>query len=148
MDVIFDIDGTLADVSHRVHHLRGPGRKDWPAFFAGMADDLPRTQIVTLARMLDAAGARLILCSGRYESHRRTTRDWLVRHAGDWLAGRPLYLRADGDQRADDVVKIELLQCMRLDGFDPVMAIDDRDRVVRAWRRAGLVCLQCAEGDF
>lgn len=148
MDVIFDIDGTLADVSHRVHHLSGPGRKDWGAFFAGMADDLPRTQIVTLARMLNAAGARLILASGRFESHRATTRGWLVRHAGDWLAERPLYLRPNNDHRSDDVVKLDLLQCMRLDGFDPVMAIDDRDRVVRAWRAAGLVCLQCAEGNF
>jgi hypothetical protein len=35
---VLDIDGVLADVSSRLHHLqRRP--KDWSAFFAGMADD-------------------------------------------------------------------------------------------------------------
>lgn len=148
MDVIFDIDGTLSDTAHRQHFLAGPGKKDWPAFFARMADDPPHPHIVTLARMLHGAGARLILASGRFERHRRTTATWLEKHAGSWLAERPLFLRADGDNRADDVVKVEYLAKMRSAGFDPVMAIDDRDRVVRAWRAAGLVCLQCAEGNF
>ena len=30
---IFDIDGTLADASHRLHHIQN-GNKDWDAFFA------------------------------------------------------------------------------------------------------------------
>ncbi|MGE0714481.1 MAG: HAD family acid phosphatase [Alphaproteobacteria bacterium] len=148
MDVIFDIDGTLSDVAHRRHLLAGPGRKDWAEFFRRMADDPPRPHIVTLARMLHGAGARLILASGRFERHRATTVAWLTTHAGDWLAERPLFLRADNDHRSDDVVKVEYLEKMRAAGFDPVMAVDDRDRVVRAWRAAGLVCLQCAEGAF
>lgn len=35
---VFDVDGVLADVSHRRHHLRG-GRRDWAAFFAAAAGD-------------------------------------------------------------------------------------------------------------
>ena len=33
---IFDIDGTLADISQREHHVRKQP-KNWKAFFAGMA---------------------------------------------------------------------------------------------------------------
>ena len=33
--VICDIDGTLADVQHRLHHLEGDP-KDWDGFFAEM----------------------------------------------------------------------------------------------------------------
>jgi len=33
MIYIFDIDGTLADVSHRLHYITGE-TKDWDAFFA------------------------------------------------------------------------------------------------------------------
>ncbi len=34
--VIFDIDGTLSDPTHRLHHVKG-GAKNWPAFFDEMA---------------------------------------------------------------------------------------------------------------
>ena len=44
--------------------------------------------------------------------------------------------------------QIELLEQMRLDGWDPGMAFDDRSRVVKAWREAGIPCAQVAEGDF
>jgi phosphoglycolate phosphatase-like HAD superfamily hydrolase len=36
--VIFDIDGTLADVSERIHHVRKKP-KNWNAFSQGMAQD-------------------------------------------------------------------------------------------------------------
>ena len=50
--------------------------------------------------------------------------------------------------RADDILKIELLDQIRADGFSPIMAFDDRDRVVAAWRAAGVPCAQVAPGDF
>jgi len=40
--VIVDIDGTLADVQHRIHHIKGPGKKNWIKFFRGAPDDQPR----------------------------------------------------------------------------------------------------------
>jgi FMN phosphatase YigB (HAD superfamily) len=40
--VLFDIDGTLADVGHRVHLLKPEreGGKDWDAFFDAMDSSL------------------------------------------------------------------------------------------------------------
>ena len=57
-------------------------------------------------------------------------------------------MRAAADFRDDSVIKLELLAQMRADGFDPVLAFDDRDRVVAAWRSAGIRCLQVADGAF
>ena len=65
-------------------------------------------------------------------------------------------MRAAGDYRADDIVKRELLATIRADGFEPVIAIDNRQRVVDMWREEGLICLQAADparsrmtaGDF
>jgi hypothetical protein len=37
MFVVFDLDGTLASIEHRRHHL---DRKDWKAFFAACVDDV------------------------------------------------------------------------------------------------------------
>ena len=53
--VIFDIDGTLADVSERIHHLRKKP-KNWDAFFEGMAQDKAIRSIVRLCNILYASG--------------------------------------------------------------------------------------------
>ncbi len=45
--VIFDIDGTLADNSHRQHFLEG-GKKDWKGFFDAMVDDQPNINVLRL----------------------------------------------------------------------------------------------------
>lgn len=37
---IFDIDGTIADLSHRLPHIQKEP-KDWDAFFGCVADDAP-----------------------------------------------------------------------------------------------------------
>lgn len=57
-------------------------------------------------------------------------------------------MRRAGDHRGDDIIKLELLTQIKADGFDPIMAFEDRSRVVRAWRSAGIPCAQVAEGDF
>ena len=46
---IFDMDGTLSDPSHRLHHL--DGEKDWKAFHDGMIDDAPNEGVVELAAL-------------------------------------------------------------------------------------------------
>lgn len=145
MDVIVDLDGTLADCTHRLHHIRGRGRKNRDAFFAGCHLDRPNDVVVALVHAL-VKEHRVIYCSGRPERTRRATEQWLADHVG--IAAPRLYMRGDHDRRADDIVKRELLHRIRADGFDPRLAIDDRSRVVQMWRSEGLVCAQVAEGDF
>jgi hypothetical protein len=55
---------------------------------------------------------------------------------------------ADGDYRADDIVKEEFLDRILADEYGTQRVFDDRDRVVTMWRRRGLVCCQVAEGNF
>ena len=40
MDIIFDVDGTLMNISHRRHHLEG-SPKNWDAFRRDAVDDTP-----------------------------------------------------------------------------------------------------------
>lgn len=51
---LFDIDGTLSDLTHRLHHIQKEP-KDWNAFFDGCGDDAPIKHIVNLAISLDDA---------------------------------------------------------------------------------------------
>jgi FMN phosphatase YigB (HAD superfamily) len=106
--VIFDIDGTLADVSERIHHVRKKP-KNWNAFFQVMAQDKAIHSVVRLCNILYASGIRIILCSGRSEEHRPETVQWL---ADKSVNSHELKLRRDGDRRSDAVVKREMWQAL------------------------------------
>ena len=140
--VIFDIDGTLADVSERIHHLKKKP-KDWNAFFGGMAQDKAIHSMVRLCNILYSSGLRIILCSGRSEEHRDETVQWLAEKGVHY---HDLLLRKDRDRRSDTLVKREMLA--GIDKNQILFVVEDRSRVVEMWRSEGLVCLQCAPGEF
>lgn len=142
---LFDIDGTIADCSHRIHHITEKTPKDWKTFFAACHLDKPIYHVITLVTDLINARAEIVFVSGRSDQCRLETKEWLERFG---LPSGPLYMRKEGDHRDDDIIKIELLAQLRADGFEPIMAFDDRNRVVAAWRSAGVPCAQVAEGDF
>lgn len=141
---IFDIDGTIADLSHRLPHIQKTP-KDWDAFFAACPDDVPIIHTIKLAIDLALAEARIVYVSGRSDQCRPETEAWLRHHA--LPAGR-VYMRQAGDHRPDHEVKVELLNQLRADGLVPVMAFDDRNSVVKMWRGLGIPCAQVADGDF
>jgi phosphoglycolate phosphatase-like HAD superfamily hydrolase len=139
---VFDIDGTIADCSHRIHHI---GNKDWRAFFAACGDDTPIAHIIGLARDLASSGKRIIYVSGRSDECSEQTARWLDEH--DLPVGRK-YMRKAGDHRPDNIVKAELLDQLIADGYRPIMAFDDRNQVVKMWRERGVPCAQVAAGEF
>lgn len=141
---IFDIDGTLANCEHRLHHIQKKP-KDWTAFFAAVTHDEPIGAVIKLARELSLGDGLIVFVSGRSSECREATEHWIRQHV---RVSGPLYMRKAGDYRNDDIVKLELLAELRRDGFEPIMAFEDRARVVKAWREAGIPCAQVAEGDF
>ena len=143
---IMDIDGTIADLTHRRVHVETKP-KSWPAFHAGCVNDKPVSHMRELmADMYYGPACCFVYMSGRNEAHREHTIAWIEEH-GFPMAWH-LYMRADGDFRDDSIVKLELLQRLRADGFEPIMAFDGRDRVVKMWRDNGIPCAQVAPGDF
>lgn len=141
--IIFDIDGTIADNTHR-HHFLQKSPKDWDGFNAAMGADKLH---LAMAQLVNILGNHypILLCTGRQECDRLVTMDWLEKHNINWCE---LHMRPTGDFRPDDVVKRELLETILACGWRPLFVVDDRKSVVAMWRQAGLVCLQCAEGDF
>lgn len=48
--VVFDLDGTLSNIDHRLHYIqRPPSEKDWAAFFAACENDLPIGPMIRVA---------------------------------------------------------------------------------------------------
>lgn len=145
--MIVDVDGTLAEFCpERVAHWVLGDEKHWDPFFAHMAEAPPIEPVVRLVRLLKVQGQRIVICSGRPDSHREHTVAWLDRQA---IPYDGVYLRGDGEDGVpDEDVKARLLARIRKDGFAPWLVLDDRDAVVRQWRALGLTCLQCGPGGF
>lgn len=144
--VIFDIDGTVSNPEKRKKHiLKEP--KNWKAFHEEAVNDEPFEHIADLAYLIHEKHPHwsVVLATGRDDTHREATIAWLSLQSIPYLK---LYMRAAGDHRDDSIVKIEMLEQMRRDGYEPVMVFEDRTRVVNAWRAAGIPCLQVAPGDF
>ena len=147
MDAIFDLDGTLADLTHRLHYIKSKP-KNWPAFMRGVSEDKVIEPIAMLARLW-AMGNRVIICSGRSDDTREATEAWLAKMWGTGCKHAALYMRKSGDYRNDAIIKEELLDQMIADGYTPVLAVDDRNRVIEAWKKRGLLVLAVnGGGDF
>jgi hypothetical protein len=147
MDIICDIDGTVADCIHRLHHITGE-TKNWPAFFTESEHDAPITTVISVVNALHKSGHNIIFCTARNEENRAATVQWLYKHVGKWILEKQLYMRDHDDRRHDDEVKLDCLIEMQRSGYKPVLALEDRSRVVAMWRKQGIQCFQVKEGDY
>jgi len=145
--IIFDIDGTLANCEHRRHWIMHKP-KNWPAFNRGMKNDTVYDDIVWMLRVFYNSGMTILVSTGRSEDDRDVTENWLDTVAGIKGLYSKLYMRPSNDYRPDNIVKSEILDQMYKDGYNPTIAVDDRDQVVEMFRSRGLRCLQVRPGDF
>jgi len=143
--IIVDIDGTLADISHRIHLLVGRDSKDWCNFESGCVDDGVYEWAANLVRMYKGAGYKILLVSGRTESVRGETERWLKLHN---IPYDELHLRPVGNFISDCELKQEVYISVLSGKYSIEFVVEDRARVVSMWRRNGLTCLACAEGDY
>lgn len=107
--IISDIDGVIADCSHRMHWQKA---KCYDEFYsdANIERDEPIEDGITLLNMLENSGddVRIALCSGRNEMCKDATRRWLCQRAFDSYDA--LYMRKNKDYRSSDIVKPEMVE--------------------------------------
>ncbi|MTE22222.1 hypothetical protein F0L17_24600 [Streptomyces sp. TRM43335] len=128
---VFDLDGTLADVRHRLRFLDTRPR-DWDAFFAAAPDDPPLAEGVELA-LAHVGEHEVVYVTGRPERCRRDTVEWLARHG---LPHGRLMMRGGRDRRPARVTKPELLRALAR-GRTVALVVDDDPLVCDAYERAG-----------
>jgi predicted kinase len=134
---LVDIDGTLALMS------TGNGART-PFQWNRVDEDLPNPAVVDLVRAL-AATAAIVLMSGRDESCRELTEQWLSKYD---VPHQALFMRPAGDSRRDSIVKREWFEAQVAGRWAVRGVIDDRLQVVEMWRALGLMCAQVAPGNF
>lgn len=154
--ILVDLDGTLALMNGRKAY-------DWDRV---LEDDvnIPIAELVERYKFSytdRGDDAHVIFMSGRDEVCRADTLLWLERDAELILEADTfddpderldrnveLFMRPEGDNRRDSVVKLELFNEHVRHIYDVQFVLDDRDQVVEMWRSLGLTCLQVAPGAF
>jgi predicted kinase len=133
--ILVDIDGTLATMAGRSPY-------EWHR----VGEDSPVDAVIEAVMAAYLFKRRVIVMSGRDESCRQITEEWLNTYLG--VAWDELYMRPEGDTRKDNIVKYELFNNHVRDNFDVSYVLDDRDQVVEMWRKLGLACFQVNYGAF
>tara|TARA_R100000700_G_C3151885_1_gene130315 strand:+ start:582 stop:1091 length:510 start_codon:yes stop_codon:yes gene_type:complete len=164
--VIFDLDGTLANIDvRRDKSMKPNGKLDWNIFAAPdsiMNWDTPNVPVIKMAQLFKNDGFNIVIFSGRNDRGFFATRDWLKIHnvPYDLLVMRPDKFQskawpiAHGNPATPDMrfMPDEILKKAMLDTFvdinDVFLVVDDRDKVVKMWRDLGLNTFQVAPGDF
>jgi len=154
--VIFDLDGTLADIEDRRKLSTKTGEMNWDEFFnpKNIEMDKPNTPVIMMFQALKAFGYNIAIFSGRSASTKQATFDWLEKHGvGNWDR---LKLRPEKHPfkfMPDDKLKLHwfnetFVDPEDMDEAEVVAVFDDRDKVVNMWREIGLTCMQVAPGNF
>tara|TARA_R100001377_G_scaffold71083_1_gene46621 strand:+ start:50 stop:559 length:510 start_codon:yes stop_codon:yes gene_type:complete len=163
--IIFDLDGTLANIDKRRDISTKPnGKLDWDIFFnAGNIQlDTPNAPVVKCAQMFHQQGYKIIIFSGRNDRSYHTTDSWLKQHQipFDLLVLRPDKFKDSSSPVANGnpatlsmrVMPDEILKKKMLDTFvdinDVFCVFDDRKKVVDMWRDLGLTCFEVEDAHF
>lgn len=145
MILLVDIDGTIADNSHREGFLQG-SKKDWDSFYNPelMAKDEPiAVAMEVVPRLITREGIHFLFLTGRPERTREVTVAWLAKHIGcvatppSSVDGPHLLMRPDGDHRRADVYKEEWVTFLKK-WNKPLVFIDDDERNTEMYRKHGI----------
>ena len=104
--VIFDLDGTLADIEiRRKKSIKLNGKMDWDVFFnaENIQLDLPNKPVIKIAQLFKADGFKIVIFSGRNDRSFFATKDWLKMNnvPFDLLVMRPDKFQKDSWPIAD-----------------------------------------------
>ena len=147
--IIFDLDGTLADISVRRNLATKPnGKMDWNIFLDpdNIKLDVPNDPVVKMAQLFAEDGFTIIIFSGRSDKTIHTTRSWLTHNR---IPFHKLVMRDSVTSHfvPDDILKKDMLD-KHLDIDDVFFVVDDRQKVVNMLRSLGLKVFQVDEGNF
>ena len=131
MVIFCDIDGVIADCSHRLHYLE---ERDYDSFYSEkeMLNDKPIEAGIELVNSLqDYYLNEFYYLTGRPIRTFETTNKWLEKNN---LLKAPIFMRKDHDYRKSSVVKVQELKKYFKHNIveSPILFIDDDPANVKA----------------
>ena len=136
--VIFDIDGTLFDDSHR-KNLVEAGK--WSEYFAAGANDTPHKAIIAELKAQQKAGRAIVLMTGCPEKHRQITEEKLARNG---VVVDVLLMRPDNSFVKNHDLKASWIT--EMSHYDFIAAFDDRPGSVAAFKKLGIDAFLVKDG--
>lgn len=141
---VCDLDGTLSNSEWRSHFAAAG---EWDEFHSKSKLDSPHADVCLLIQMLVDVGNECIVVTGRSESYRKITEDWLTRHS---IPVHAVLMRMASDWGPATTVKVKLLSDYLdkngLSKSDVMFALDDNERMIDAWRAWGIPAYQVRAG--
>ncbi len=132
--VLLDLDGTLC-------HMTNRGPFDW----ARVGEDTLDPHVYETVCLYHAAGYKILAVSGRDAICKNETTSYLNTKGVPY---EKLFMRPQGDQRPDNVVKEEIFWQQIAKNYDVRLALDDRNQVCEQYREMGIKVYQVNPGDF
>lgn len=141
--VIYDVDGTLVDVSSVRHHvlagLQPDGTykksKNFDAFHEDAVSCPPHAWVVRTMQVWRDMGYEILIVTARSEKYRRQLDWWLAENGV--ACDAPPFMRTEGDYRKDYLVKGEILDRI-LKRWDVRHAYDDNPAILALWEERGI----------
>jgi predicted kinase len=145
--ILCDIDGTISDTTHRLHHVKvAEGeKKDWKSFFAEMDKDPVRDDVRKILIQHYNQGKNIIFMSARPDTYRDVTLKWL--HDNNLSFAYTVIMRNSQDKRPDTETKRDMLNQHFPDRGVIDTIIDDRPSVIRLWKEMGLNVIDVGKGE-
>lgn len=136
---LFDMDGTLADVSGIRHFVRGPSRrhsgdKDFNSFHSLSVDCPANEWVAEMARNMPARDIDVVIVTARKAMWRGQTAWFLAQNN---VPSAAMFMRGNKDGRPDVEVKRDMLAAIRRT-WVPILAVDDNPAIVALWRSEGI----------
>jgi hypothetical protein len=146
---IFDLDGTLANIDHRLKHIEGD-KKDWSAFYKACVYDQPNESVIGLLNALSDGGEHeFVIWTGRSEEVREETIQWFYDNTGLYLEEIEdiLRMRPEGNFESGAKLKKQWLDEFRehrgdLNESGDICAIEDEEKVCQMWKENGVAVLR------
>ena len=141
MKVIIDIDNTLSIATDRFKMAeKENGKTDWDFVHASenMIKDKPNLPMIELAKSYKENGFEVIVLTGRPESTRKVTKQWLQKYN---IPYDKLYMRSweDNFLKAPDFKRKIYETEIKENVF---CAYDDDQRVIDIWVTLGITCFK------
>ena len=133
---IWDLDDTLVCTRHRLHYIQCT-KPDWMKFHEMMKEDTVIEPAKLVYQALYRLGVMPIICTARPEAVREPTKEFLQ---GNGLSYYSMFMRANGDNRSSVEVKAEMLNEIKRQQYNVLMAFEDHPEVVDMYRQRGITC--------
>lgn len=132
--VIFDIDGTLALMGNR-------GPFDWDKVHKDEVNEIVAEQI----KFHQTQSREILLVSGRDESCRKDTEDWLGMYG---IHFDKLFMRPKDDFRKDTIIKKEIYDNDIVGEYNVLCVYDDRLQVLDMWFEKEIFAFNVNQGGI